>query len=106
MNRQRKERHLQKTCPGRNPTSETSPRSHLEDYHLNNPANLQIKITGFVQGPAVLARESLAIDSTLEGRQQQQHCNMRIGTAAHSAGPSAHVYTQLVDQVKVLAADI
>lgn len=31
---------------------------------------------------------------------------MRIGTAAHSAGPSAHVYTQLVDQVKVLAADI
>lgn len=29
---------------------------------------------------------------------------MRIG--ARSAGPSAHVYTQLVDQVKVLAADI
>lgn len=32
----------------------TSLQSHLEDYHLNNPANLQIKITGFVEGPAAL----------------------------------------------------
>lgn len=40
------------------------------------------------------------------GGERQQHCNVRIGTAARSAGPSAHVYTQLVDQVKVPAADI
>lgn len=48
-------------------TNKTSAQSHFEDYHLNNSANLQIKITGFVEGPAELEKESLAIDSTLEG---------------------------------------
>lgn len=61
LNKQKKAEEAKKRAPPteyphiekrkkKNLKSKTSPRSDPEDYHLNNSANLQIKIGGFVEG--------------------------------------------------------
>lgn len=61
LNKQKKAEEAKKRAPPteyphiekrkkKNLKSKTSPRSVPEDYHLNNSANLQIKIGGFVEG--------------------------------------------------------
>lgn len=64
--------------------------------------HLQVKIAGFSGSLRPLTQPGVGGGGGGLGL----HCNVRIGTAARSAGPSAHVYPQLVDQVKVPAADI